>query len=162
MVNVLCCIILAIGCNINANHKNDRIDFVIKDTVNCMNEYRKRYTIDGVPISYCDVPPRLELSSEQYLNLICEQLSKSNCRQRYLSILVLIDEEGLPNCITFMDEKVFKKELSEFDESLILEWINKLRFTPAKIGERSVSSFYFLTAKRDSITGEWAFPPYFK
>lgn len=47
-----------------------------------MNEYRKRYTIDGVSISYCDVPPRLEQSSEQYLNLICEQLSKSNCRQR--------------------------------------------------------------------------------
>lgn len=159
MVKMLCYIILFISYIINVNNENDKISFVKKDTINCVNEYRKRYTMNGVPITYCDVPPRLELSSEQYLDLICEQLSKSNCNDKYLTLLILIDEEGLPNCITIMNKE---KGMSEFDASLILEWSNKLKFVPAKNGDRSVCSFCFLTAKKDLTTEKWAFPSYFK
>lgn len=164
MVKMLCYIILFIIYIINVNNKYDKISFVKEDTINCIDEYRKHFIINDVPITYCDVPPKLDLSSEQYLNLICKQLSKSNCDDKYLTLLVLIDEEGLPNCITIMDTKVFNKEkgISEFDASLILEWSNKLKFVPARNGDRSVCCYYFLTAKKDSTTGEWAFPSYFK
>lgn len=164
MVKMLCHIILFISYIVNVNNENDKISFVKADTINCVNEYRERYTMNGVPITYCDVPPRLELSSEQYLDLISGQLSKSNYNDKYLTLLILIDEEGLPNCITIMNAKVFNKGkgISELDASLILEWSNKLKFVPAKNGDRSVCSFYFLTVKKNLTTEEWAFPTYFK
>ncbi|MCS2891887.1 hypothetical protein NXY11_15005 [Parabacteroides faecis] len=133
--------------------------FEPEDSTDCSDIYYRLYAkgMENSLVTYWSNPPQLDEKSKKNLNLITDLLSDSMSESKYVPIIILIDEKGIPYCnsvLKFND----KYPVTDDVRAAIFYIVDSLRFLPAYRGKVPVKSFYFLTARKYKQTNRWFFP----
>lgn len=159
MVKFQCFIVFLFISVITVYSQKMNVEFGLKDSMDCTDIYYELYVkgVENSVVTYWSNPPQLNKNSKKYLDLICGLLSGYVCENKYIPILILIDEKGIPYCYSMIK---INGKYPVFDNmrKTILDIVKRLRFVPAYQGEIPAKSFYILTARKDEQTNRWFFP----
>lgn len=144
---------------VNVYSQEMDIEFESKDSIDCTDIYYKLYVknFENSIITHWTSPPYLDKKSIEYLQLISELLSESILEIKFIHILILIDENGMPYCYS-MIKLNDKFPVIDNVRKAILDKVKLIRFVPAYQGNVPSKSFYILTARKDTKTDRWIFP----
>lgn len=159
MVKILYFIIFVFISIIKMHSQEMNMEVESKDSMDCEDIYYKLYVegFENSLVTYWSNPPQLDKNSQKYLDLISELLSEYVSENKYVPLLILIDEKGMPYCYSMVK---LNNQFPVIDNvrKAILDTVKFLRFVPAYRGKIPTKSFYILTARKDAKTNRWIFP----